>query len=240
MIKAEALSLNDVYKIYENNCDTISLISSEKNQLVYDVTNETENGEIIIFHITASVDNNGHQTLDILENGKRDIVTIDSAKNIYIDGKLVEIENVEGNEISASEIVLMGGHRIYWQKTAPYGKSGDYTKISSTVKKKLTYTKPLKDATVGALVSLICIGLGLSSAGSLAVGFIASGVISWFGRNDPAGKAWSLKDVKYVHKSKGFNVKSNMSVYKHVFTYYGNTNYTGKIGSGTRFQVFAY
>ncbi len=59
-------------------------------------------------------------------------------------------------------------------------------------------------------------------------------------RNDPAGKAWSLKDVKYVHKSKGFNVKSNMSVFKRVFTYYGNTNCAGKIGSGTRFQVFAY
>lgn len=238
--KTEALSLNDIYKIYENNCDTISLISSEKNQLTYDVTNDTEDGEIIISHITASIDNNGQQTLDISENGKRDIVTIDSARNIYVDGQLVEIESLEGNEITESEIVPMGGHRIYWQKTAPYGKSSDYTKKSSTVKKKLTYTKPLKDATVGALVSLICIGLGLSSGGSLAVGFIASGVISWFGKNNPAGKAWSLKDVKYVHKNKGFNVKSSMSVYKHAFTYYGNTNYTGKIGSGTRFQVFAY
>ena len=76
--KSEALSLNDVYKIYENSCDEISLISSDENQLVYDVTIDTGDGEKIISHITASVDNNGNQTLDIREKGKRNIITIDS------------------------------------------------------------------------------------------------------------------------------------------------------------------
>lgn len=234
----DPVTLQEVYNIYEENCDLVTLVSETENRLIYDVQIKDIDGGVINSEIEATINAQGNQVLDITEGEKREIVTIDSNRNLYVDGELVKITDLE-NSINGSEIVTMGAHRIYWQETAPYAKGSAYTKKHGTVKKSLEYTKPLKDATASALVSIIVLGLGLSGAGSIAVGFIASGVISWFGKNDPKGKAWSVKDVQYVHNTKGFTVKTGMSVIKHNFTYYSNTDCTGKIGSGIRYQVYS-
>lgn len=135
--KTKTLSLKDIYKIYENNCDAIQLISSNKKQLIYSITNYTVNGEKITSHIEASIDNIGQKILKISENNKQDIVTIDTANRIYVDKKSVIIENLENRRNSMSEATPMYGHRIYWQKNAPYGKRSDYTKKVLPSKKSL-------------------------------------------------------------------------------------------------------
>lgn len=236
-------TLSDMYNMYSDNCYKTVLVNKEKNKLEYDVVNTLENGSLVTSHIVATIDEQGNQILNITEGEKHDVLTYQPSGAILLDGEPVIIETFESvasSEQLESEIIPLGGHRIYWKESAPYGQNSDYSKLSGTTKKKLTCSKPIKEATVATIVSIICVGLGLATAPATAIGFIATALISWFGRNDPAGKAWSMKDAKYVHKTKGFNVKSDMSVYKHVFTYYGNADYTGKIGSGTRFQVFAY
>ncbi len=239
-VTEEGLTLDAVYNMYDSNSKDASLISVEENKYIYEIQNETDNGEVITSHISSYVDTDGAIVLDISENEKQEEVRIEKNGSIYVDGERVIIESVGSIEESTDEITPKAGHRIYWQTGAPYGKSSDYSKYSSKVQKSLKYSKPIKDATIAALITVIGLGLGLSGVGSVALGFVASGLISWFSSNKPSGRAWSILDKKYVHKTKGFNVKSNMSVYRHQFTYYGNTNFTGKIGSGSRFQVFAY
>lgn len=82
--------------------------------------------------------------------------------------------------------------------------------------------------------------LALSKLAGFMLSNAASGLILWFGRNDPAGKAWSAKDKIYVHGTKGFEVKPRMGVRKHTLTYYANTNFTAKIGSEVGYQIFTY
>lgn len=203
-------------------------------------------GYVITSHIDTRIDERGNQIINIVEGEKEDTLLYTSDGKLYENGNLVTdaVENRAYQAAESQEIMPMGGHRIYYQDSAPYGKNSDYTKSSGTVKKVLSLSKAIKSYTVAALATVI-VGVLFSGGLGIAAGLITAGVqaiISYFKRNEPSSKAMSLKDTVTVHKTKGFNVTSSMSTDKHKITYYHNENYTGAISGGTStlWRVFAY
>jgi len=219
-------------------------VSKEKSHYVYDVELNLIGGNTIISHIDAHTDENGDQILNIIENEKTDELRFSKNGEIFLDGEVVLVEETKFGFDSENSIdpgiAPKAAKRIYWQTGSPYDPGSYYTNQVGTTKKVLTASKVISAMTVAALVAIVISVLALTGGTAAIFSVIASGAIAYFSKNNPKAKAFSLKDVTYVHRTKGFNVTSKMSVYKHHISYYANTNYTGLIDIVARFQVFAY
>lgn len=229
--------LKNTYAMYMANCDAVELKCCEEGKYWYNVINQTDDGEIVS-EVKAYLDDDGNEILEISEPSKKDTIQINKDGTMYLDGEpiIVEVSNLVNNNAS-----VMSAHHISWQTGVPYGNASDYSSLTATENKNFSVAKPIKEMTVSGLITAMCYGMGIASAfGSIAVGAIASGLISWFGRNNSSSKAWSVKDQQFVHFAKGFSVTSSMSVVRHRMTYYSNVNCTSPIDTVVRYEVFTY
>lgn len=152
----------------------------------------------------------------------------------------VSSQKIPNETLGTENIIVPFAHRMYYTESCPYDYAGAYTKFVSSQSKNLTFNKVISDMTVAAVCSVI-IPLLISGdiPGAIITGLVA-GFIAWKNINDPYSKAASMKETAYVHKTKGFNVTSNMSVKQWFVDLFAFTGCRTNLGTKMYYQVFSY
>ncbi|MFR8235881.1 MAG: hypothetical protein ACLU83_07825 [Anaerovoracaceae bacterium] len=223
-------------------------------------TKLTENFNVIIDDNTTNtvektILENGDVLCIITEGDMTNEMLITKEGKIYIDGSLITVAEDDGEfePLIAEYSTFVPGvsttraQRYEFTKTCPYGSASDYTNSTTTKKVLSLGSKTFKSILQAAWVTIVGTALGFLSvpAGAIA-GLGMSVALDYMKSKYPSKNAASLKDVRSVHKTKGFTVSSSMSVAKHTTTYYYNKDYTGIIkdssgkSSFTGYEVYTY
>lgn len=208
-------------------------------------TIETEDG--ISNTIEKTILDNGDIQCIIREGEMVNEMIITKEGKIYVDGSLITISE-EGGEfkpliVDYNEFVPTispsRAQRYEFTTTCPYGKSSDYTKSTTTKKVLSLGEKKFKDILISTWATIVRAAIGLISAPAGVITALGMKVaLTYLKNKHPNSKAASIKDVRSVHKTKGFTVTNHMSVAKHSTTYYVNKDYTGVIKDSNGKSVF--
>jgi len=237
----------EIFGMYEEQGTDIELNEQSNDSMEYTVYFDTGDGKVVKSDIVSTTNSDGDVVLEINEEGKKDILTYESDGTICVDGVPVKIkEEKEKYEkdalVSLNNNSVYAAQRTYFTSSCPYGSTSSYTGNKATTKKSFSISKPFKEASLALVLGIITAGFTalFNVPGALLSAGIA-GLSSWFSKNDPKAKAWSMKDIRTTHKTKGLNVSSNMSVQYHVITYYAKTNYTYPTDKDSKlFKVWKY
>lgn len=172
--------------------------------------------------------------LSVKEGTKHNVISIDDTGNLYVNGdKACMVYN--------DEETIELNHSVSNTTKCPYGKSSDYTK-GVTSGKKVGYVNLTSGAvTLGAIAFGIVLAAFNPPLFATVAATIVSGVITYWATEKINPKYVSVKKWEYHHKTKGFNVKTGMSVVKRKIKLYPTKNYQGKAKfTKVSYRVFKY
>ncbi len=154
--------------------------------------------------------------LEVFEGDKHDIIEIDDANNLYIDGekiKVTEEEVTDSNEIMANAQARYGA--------CPYGKAADYTYYAKQTTKNVKLAKLIAKCTVATIA--IAVGVLVPGAAAGITSGVASFIASEAALSD--GDVLKIKASVYYHKSKKkFMVTNSIGCQKEICSFYGKNS----------------
>lgn len=205
-------------------------------------TEEAECFDVIVDGTVNTIEKtileNGDVLCLIQEGDLTNEMLITKEGKVYIDGSLISVGETEDElepliidySIFVPTASVARAQRYEFTTKCPYGNPSDYTN-STTVKKVLSLgEKKFKDVLISTWATIVKAAISLISAPAAVITALGMKVaLTYLKSKHPNNKAASIKDVRSVHKTKGFTVSSSMSVAKHSTTYYVNKDYTGII-----------
>jgi len=162
-----------------------------------------------------------HIALEIKEGRKENIIAIESDGSVFVNGEEAQFYPEEDNEILLDKA-------MYNTTKCPYGSASAYTK-KTIDGKKVGYVNLTSGAvTLGAIAVGVVLAAFNPTLFATIAATVITGVISYWATEKLNPKYISVKRYEYVHKSKGWQVKSNMATEKRIFKLYPSKNYMGK------------
>lgn len=171
--------------------------------------------------------------LNIQENDIYNKLQIDDDGTVYIDGKILETNN----NSTDGEISPQSGEVMNWVvPNCPYDSKSSYTHLLGTKKDPdITLTVAISNLATGAVITIICLELGVSSGLSSGLG----AVVSWIRDRNPSTRGLSYKATNYAHKNytNTYITPIKKYAYRSDYTWYPNKNYDGDTYKQTLYHI---
>lgn len=209
---------NDSNLTKEGIADTVSLLDEcgieindaeiYNDDIKLDVSILDANNTLII-----SSANDKMIEMEVFEGNKHDVIKIDDANNVYLDGEMIEV--TEEKCVDSDEVVVNAQARY---GSCPYGNANDYTYYAKNTTKNVKLAKLIARCTVAAIA--IAVGVLVPGAVAAITSGAAAAIASESVLSD--GDVLKIKASVYYHKTKKkFMITSSIGCQKEISSFYG-------------------
>ncbi len=184
--------------------------------------------------VNETVDSNGDIVIYISEDNISNQLVLKDDGSIYLDGELVkEISLEPSKKLNYIQPMVIGNY--YNATTPPVGAPSSYTQYVGTENTTLSLgTNYIINMTYTAFSTI----LGTMSKLAGIAGGILSAIYSTAKTVTPYSNHMSFKTMKYVStESNNGYFGSAFYIVRNVIKHYGNSDYTGYLGSTTSYGV---
>ncbi len=176
---------------------------------------------------------------DIKDDDIHDIIIIEDGGDVYLNGSLVKISSSGSTDSVASPNSTNSTYTAIVNSPPAGTKASDYTKLIGTEKKSIEFDKSFGQMTLKGIALLFAYTVGDPEFGAddwykvlLEFSDIMNSDFSY-------SKAMSVEIKTYQHKN-GQMITTDTAANKLVIRCYGNGDYTGYLGTDTRYKMWVY
>lgn len=220
------------------------LVSDEEVNIISEENLETNKkyvykiGDTIESAVVEVVDNGTKYTFEDINTGKKNEVLADLNGDLYIDGSILKIEDVELDNLSDDILDNTNRRAVdnsWFFSKSPY-VSGAYNSNSTTSYKSLTTDRTFANLTVSAMCMAIAtvlsggnVGVGITVGSSAFTG--AEVIIKYYENNNPNAKQCWMKYIRTSNDRVDTNADGTTYYYAFNNYYYSDSSRSNLISN---------